>query len=280
MTFSDHVFQSELFKSTYRSFVASQQEKHDAGKVNVLLSLSQKLLKKKFFFAKMAIFRVFVLCRPNCWSLRSNPRTFQRKSIKRAIECAYLRRFCSSGSRVMSRFVEKCRKRQNLIFGDLWWPDLWPDPKMLKQLRYDFWRSFKFRLQRVATWPRPPPPARRVWRRAHARRGLTFAVFSHVPFIATCHSKISFIMKYCMLEWVVDGCSWWQLTLCVYYVIGPVGDCPAASLSSPPHRLTRRQLAQCCSHLWTRWSRGSPPAGETSDLLTASYRLLATQVNS
>ena len=72
MTFSDHVFQSELFKSTYRSFVASQQEKHDAGKVNVLLSLSQKLLKKKFFFAKMAIFRVFVLCRPNCWSLRSS----------------------------------------------------------------------------------------------------------------------------------------------------------------------------------------------------------------
>ena len=62
--------------------------------------------------------------------LRSSLRTHWRKSVKRA---SYRMRFwgrcSSSGSRVMWRFVEKCWKRQNLTFGDLWWSDLWPDLK-------------------------------------------------------------------------------------------------------------------------------------------------------
>ena len=29
----------------------------------------------------------------------------------------------------MRQFVEKCWNRPNLTFGDLWWPDLWPDLK-------------------------------------------------------------------------------------------------------------------------------------------------------
>ena len=30
----------------------------------------------------------------------------------------------------MCKFVEKCWKAQNLTFGGLWWPDLWPDTKI------------------------------------------------------------------------------------------------------------------------------------------------------
>ena len=29
----------------------------------------------------------------------------------------------------MRQFVEKCWNEPNLTFGDLWWPDLWPDLK-------------------------------------------------------------------------------------------------------------------------------------------------------
>ena len=45
------------------------------------------------------------------------------------MECALPGRSSSSDSRVMCWFVENCWKRQNLIFGDLWSPDLWPDLK-------------------------------------------------------------------------------------------------------------------------------------------------------
>ena len=39
------------------------------------------------------------------------------------------RRYSSSGSRVIYRCIEQCCNRPNLTFGDLWWPDLWPDLK-------------------------------------------------------------------------------------------------------------------------------------------------------
>ena len=42
-------FQNDLLRSTYTSFDASRQEKHDAGKLNVVPLLSQKLLQKTFF---------------------------------------------------------------------------------------------------------------------------------------------------------------------------------------------------------------------------------------
>ena len=78
----------------------------------------------------------------------------------------------------MSRFVEKWWKRQNLTFGDLWWPDRRPD---LKSARSGFVMIFDAlsndscrvslhgpgaELQGVFTLP----PARRVRRRAAARR--------------------------------------------------------------------------------------------------------------
>ena len=49
-------------------------------------------------------------------------------------ECTFPGCCSSSGSRVMCRFVEKCWKRQNLTFGDLWWPDLLPDLKIDRSL--------------------------------------------------------------------------------------------------------------------------------------------------
>ena len=51
-------FQRDLSRSTYISFDASRQEKHDAGKMNVVSLLSQKLLQKNLFLQKTAIFGV------------------------------------------------------------------------------------------------------------------------------------------------------------------------------------------------------------------------------
>ena len=48
-------FQHGLLKSTYSSFDASRQEKHNAGNMNVVPLLSQKSFQKKTFFAKTAI---------------------------------------------------------------------------------------------------------------------------------------------------------------------------------------------------------------------------------
>ena len=58
-------FQNDLSRSTNSSFDASRREEHDAGKSNVMALLSQKLLPKKTFFVKTAIFGVFALWRLN-----------------------------------------------------------------------------------------------------------------------------------------------------------------------------------------------------------------------
>ena len=54
-------FQHDLLRSNYISFDASRQEKHDAGKINVLALQSQKLLQKKLFFRKTRLFLEFLL---------------------------------------------------------------------------------------------------------------------------------------------------------------------------------------------------------------------------
>ena len=54
-------FQRDLSRSNYISFDASRQEKHDAGKINVVPLLSQKLLQKNLFRKKTVIFLVFAL---------------------------------------------------------------------------------------------------------------------------------------------------------------------------------------------------------------------------
>ena len=53
-------FQSTFLSLNYNSFDASQQEKHNAGTINVVPLLSQKLLQKKFI-AKTSVSGVFAL---------------------------------------------------------------------------------------------------------------------------------------------------------------------------------------------------------------------------
>ena len=117
-------FQHDLLMPNYSSFGAFRQEKHYTVKMNVVPLQSQKLLPKKIFFVKNGHFLVFALWSPNRWPLVESEHIPERKSVKRVIECAFPRRCSSSGFRVMCQFVEKCWKRQNLTFGDLWWPDL------------------------------------------------------------------------------------------------------------------------------------------------------------
>ena len=72
------------------------------------------------------------------------------KSVKRAIECTFLGRSSSSGSRVMFRFVEQCWKRQNLTFGDLWWPDFWPDQNIGRSLSVIIFYALSIAAYRVS----------------------------------------------------------------------------------------------------------------------------------
>ena len=137
---------------------------------------------RKTIFAKKRLFLEFLLSGGQTVDLRSNLRTRWRKNVKRAIECAFLQCCISSGYGVMCQFVEKCWNRQNLTFGDLWWPDLWPDLK-------NDWSSFfmifdalsnaVYRVSLHGPWAEldggcsnTPLPARAVRRRAAARRGL------------------------------------------------------------------------------------------------------------
>ena len=50
----------DFLRSNYISFDASRQEKHDAGKINVVALLSQKLLQKNHF-RKKRLFLEFLL---------------------------------------------------------------------------------------------------------------------------------------------------------------------------------------------------------------------------
>ena len=88
-----------------------------------------KVIVEKLYSQKR-LFLEFLLSGAQTIDLRSNMMPCSRKSFKRAIECAFARRCSSSGARVICRFVEKCWKRQNLTFGDLWWPDFSPDLKI------------------------------------------------------------------------------------------------------------------------------------------------------
>ena len=100
---------------------------------------------------------------------RANLRTCQRKSVKRTIECAFLRR-CSS--LLVPSYVPICREMLRKAKFDLWWPLVtwsltWPKT-WLREFLHDFWRSFEYRLPCVATWARSRvrggvqiPPARR-----------------------------------------------------------------------------------------------------------------------
>ena len=101
-------FQNDLLMSDYSSFDASQEGKYDAGKMNGVSLLSQKVLQKSLFSEKRLLLEFLLSDEGQTVGLRSNLRTIKRKSVKRAIECAFPERCSSSGSGVMRRFAEKC----------------------------------------------------------------------------------------------------------------------------------------------------------------------------
>ena len=68
-------FHYDLSRSNYISFDAARQEKHDAGKRNILSLLSQKLLQKNFNRKKRLFFQ-FLLPGGQTVHLRSNLRTY------------------------------------------------------------------------------------------------------------------------------------------------------------------------------------------------------------
>ena len=68
-------FQHDLSRSNYISFDAARQEKHDdAGKINIVSLLSQKLLQKNVCRKKL-LFLEFLLPGGQTVDLRSNLRT-------------------------------------------------------------------------------------------------------------------------------------------------------------------------------------------------------------
>ena len=148
---------------------------------------SVKSYYRKTMFTKKRLFLEFLLSGGQTVDLRWNLRTCQRKNCKRAIECSNALQRCSfSGSRVMCRFVEKCWNRQNLTFGDLWWPDLKNDRSSLFMICYALSNAV-YRVSLQGPWAeldgrgdvQTPPPARRVRRRAAALCGLKETV--HLP---------------------------------------------------------------------------------------------------
>ena len=125
-------FQNGLLRSNYSSY-SSQEEKYDAGKMNAVSLLSQKLLQKTLV-RKKRIFLEFLLSGGPTADLTVNLRTCWRKSVKKAIECTFTGRWSSSGSWGMCRFVEKNVENGKIWPLDLWWPDLWPDLKIDRSL--------------------------------------------------------------------------------------------------------------------------------------------------
>ena len=85
----------------------------------------------------------------------------------------------------MRQFVEECWNRPNLTFGDLWWPDLWPDLKndwSSFVMIFDALSNAVYRVSlrgpgagsrdRRGGFQHPPPPAGGGKSRGLAGRGL------------------------------------------------------------------------------------------------------------
>ena len=98
-------FQTDLSRSKYvlfDTYIVTRGIR--CWQLNVVPFLSQELLPKTFV-VKITIFRDFTPWRLRLWW---NPRSYFRNNVKRGIECVFLRRYNSSGSRVTRLFVEKC----------------------------------------------------------------------------------------------------------------------------------------------------------------------------
>ena len=101
-------FQHDLSRSTDNSFDASWREEHDAGKIKFVQGLSQKLLQKQSF-RKNRLFWQFLPPGGKTVDGRSNLRGLFRKSVNRAIKCAFPGRCSFISFRAVRRFVENCR---------------------------------------------------------------------------------------------------------------------------------------------------------------------------
>ena len=66
-------FEHDLSRSKYISFDAPRQDKHDAGKINVVSLLSKKLLQKNVF-RKKRLFLEFLLSGGDTVEIRQNLR--------------------------------------------------------------------------------------------------------------------------------------------------------------------------------------------------------------
>ena len=152
MTFSDLVITlawGQIFKMTFECQIIVDSTRLNMRNTMLAKWMSCFFWVKSYYkniFSKKRLFLEFLLSGGQTVDLWWNLSTRLRKNVKRAIECAFLRRTSSSGFRVMCRFVEKCWKRQNLTFGDFRWPDLWPDLKMIKAVSSWFFTLFQMPL--------------------------------------------------------------------------------------------------------------------------------------
>ena len=94
--------------------------------------------------------------------------------VKKSTEYGFLRRCSSIHSRFMCQFVEIGINRRNLTLGDLLWPDVCPDPEMIKVLSSCFVYSFECCLPHVVAWLRSRVRPRGAWKRPHTPACLIF----------------------------------------------------------------------------------------------------------
>ena len=116
-------------------------------------------------------FGVFALWRPNRWRRAL-------KELSNALSCGAVGLLIPE---LWADLYKNVEKGQNLIFGDFWWPDVWPDLRNDRGSFIMIFDAFSNTTYHVSLHgPEAEleggvqtPPARRVRRRAPARRGLT-----------------------------------------------------------------------------------------------------------
>ena len=99
-------FQGDHLRSTLQFIRRVLTRETRCSQSNCRASTESKVIRENIFSQKrLYFFFCLLLSGGQTVDLSSNLRTCQRKSVKRAIECAILQCCSSSGSRVMCRFV-------------------------------------------------------------------------------------------------------------------------------------------------------------------------------
>ena len=84
---------------------------------------------RKTFFSQKRLFLEFLLSGGQTVELGSNLRAFQWKSVKELSNARLRRTLSLLVPELCASLSKNGWNRLNLTFGDLWWPDLWPDLK-------------------------------------------------------------------------------------------------------------------------------------------------------